>query len=48
MPAEWQKGFDDLDQPRRARRIGDFIAGMTDRFARQEHARLFDTTPALR
>jgi dGTPase len=48
MPAEWRKGFDELDMGRRARRIGDFIAGMTDRFARQEHARLFDTTPALR
>jgi dGTPase len=48
LPAEWRAGFDDLDEARRARRIGDFIAGMTDRFARQEHARLFDTTPALR
>jgi dGTPase len=31
-----------------ARRIGDFIGGMTDRFALSEHARLFDSTPELR
>ena len=32
----------------RARLIADFIAGMTDRFALEEHARLFDSTPELR
>ena len=32
----------------RARRIGNFIAGMTDRFALIEHQRLFDSTPDLR
>jgi dGTPase len=32
----------------RARRIGNFIAGMTDRFAITEHIRLFDSTPELR
>ena len=32
----------------RARRIADFIAGMTDRFALIEHRRLFDSTPDLR
>ena len=32
----------------RARRVGDFIAGMTDRFAMTEHSRLFDSTPELR
>jgi dGTPase len=31
-----------------ARGIGDFIAGMTDRFALDEHRRLFDSTPDLR
>ena len=30
------------------RRIGDFIAGMTDRYALIEHARLFPNTPELR
>jgi dGTPase len=32
----------------KARRIGNFIAGMTDRFAITEHRRLFDSTPDLR
>jgi len=31
----------------RTRAIGDFIAGMTDRFAIAEHRRLFDLTPDL-
>jgi dGTPase len=31
-----------------ARLIGNFIAGMTDRFALTEHQRLFDSTPDLR
>ena len=40
MPAEWQ---DDrlLDEPRRSRHIGDFIAGMTDRYAEKRHAEIF-------
>ncbi|MBN9260729.1 MAG: deoxyguanosinetriphosphate triphosphohydrolase [Hyphomicrobium sp.] len=33
-----------LDPAGRARRIADFIAGMTDRFALAEYARLFDDT----
>jgi dGTPase len=36
------------DDAARARQIADFIAGMTDRFALMEHARLFDSTPELR
>jgi dGTP triphosphohydrolase len=35
-------------QPHRARRIADDIAGMTDRYALQEHARYFEQTPELR
>jgi dGTPase len=31
-----------------ARRVGDFIAGMTDRFALTEHGRIFKSTPELR
>jgi dGTPase len=48
LPAEWQEGLAGLDEAARARRIADFIAGMTDRFALAEHARLFDSTPELR
>ena len=43
MPAEWRHGLDD-----RALRIADFIAGMTDRYAMIEHARLIGDTPELR
>ena len=32
----------------RASVVSDFVAGMTDRFAVQRHARLFDATPELR
>ena len=32
----------------RALRVADFIAGMTDRYAMVEHARLFGSTPELR
>ena len=32
----------------RARAVADYIAGMTDRFAIHEHARLFDGSPELR
>jgi dGTPase len=48
LPAEWREGLDRLDEAARARRIADFIAGMTDRFALAEHQRLFDSTPELR
>ncbi len=48
LPAEWTIGFAGLDEASRARRIADFIAGMTDRYALAEHARLFDSTPDLR
>jgi len=48
LPGEWQEGLDGMAEAARARRIADFIAGMTDRFALAEHARLFDSTPELR
>ncbi|MGC1666025.1 MAG: deoxyguanosinetriphosphate triphosphohydrolase, partial [Bradyrhizobium sp.] len=49
MPAEWLPPDSHLEQEAvRARRIGNFIAGMTDRFALTEHQRLFDSTPDLR
>jgi dGTPase len=41
MPAGWGEGLQALDAPWRARQVADFIAGMTDRFALTEHARLF-------
>jgi dGTPase len=48
MPAEWRDGVEREEEGSRARRIGNFIAGMTDRFALTEHQRLFDSTPELR
>jgi dGTPase len=48
LPGEWQEGFASLDETARVRRIADFIAGMTDRYALAEHRRLFDSTPELR
>ena len=48
LPTEWQEGTRELAGGARARRIGNFIAGMTDRFALMEHHRLFDSTPDLR
>jgi len=48
LPAEWREGLAGADEAVHARRIADFIAGMTDRYALAEHARLFDSTPELR
>jgi dGTPase len=48
LPAEWLEGAGSETEGARARRIGNFIAGMTDRFALIEHQRLFDSTPELR
>jgi dGTPase len=45
MPPEWRA---DSGGQRRSRRVCDYIAGMTDRYALDEHARLFDATPLLR
>ena len=48
LPTEWGEGLDITDMSARARRIGDFIAGMTDRYALIEHAKHFKGTPELR
>ena len=48
LPAEWIEGTERESEGERSRRIGNFIAGMTDRFALMEHQRLFDSTPDLR
>ena len=46
LPAEWARGLSARDETK-ARRIADFIAGMTDNFALSEHRRFFDSTPDL-
>jgi dGTPase len=48
LPSEWLAPDDVDTEAERDRRIGNFIAGMTDRFALTEHQRLFDLTPDLR
>lgn len=42
LPPEWQRGCDGAGGLKTARRVCDFIAGMTDKFAIEEHQRLFD------
>src|SRR5690242_13058495 len=48
LPPDWNEGVRVTDVPARARRIADYIAGMTDRYALVEHAKYFKTTPELR
>ena len=43
LPSQWrEKAEAAADQTARARLVADYIAGMTDRFAHDEHRRLFD------
>jgi dGTPase len=46
LPADWAQIVEPGEEG--LRRVADFIAGMTDRYALVEHARLFDSTPELR
>lgn len=48
LPAKWLEEAGRESAHRFARRVCDFISGMTDRFAHNEHRRLFDDTPELR
>jgi dGTPase len=48
LPAGWGEGLSVDDEASRMRRIADYIAGMTDRYALIEHARYFSNTPELR
>jgi dGTPase len=48
LPIEWRHDLDPGDTTALARRVADFIAGMTDRYALIEHGRIFDSTPELR
>jgi len=42
LPPEWQIGCDGAGGVKTARRVCDYIAGMTDKFAIEEHRRLYD------
>jgi dGTPase len=48
LPEAWRPGRGDIDEEGRARRVCDFVAGMTDRFALLEFERLFDAPAELR
>jgi dGTPase len=47
MSGDWPDFADDATPGERARRVSDFVAGMTDTFALSEHRRLFDHTPDI-
>ena len=47
LPEDWQAGMDGPGGMKTARRVADYIAGMTDRFAVEEHRRLFETDTTL-
>jgi dGTPase len=46
LPEDWRDESDKPKSLKTARRVADYIAGMTDRFALDEHSRLFD--PAVK
>jgi dGTPase len=41
LPTQWAQLCDEAGTARTARVVSDYIAGMTDRYALQEHRRLF-------
>lgn len=42
LPHEWRAKVDGADEEKTAQTVADYIGGMTDRFALDEHRRLFD------
>lgn len=48
LPQNWREEAHLAGTPRYARQVCDFIAGMTDRYALEQHKRLFDLDPLFR
>jgi dGTPase len=48
LPEEWREHHPHTDEYHYARQVCDFIAGMTDRYALDQHKRLFDLDPLFR
>jgi dGTPase len=48
LPEDWRETHKVSDPTRYARQVCDFIAGMTDRYALDQHKRLFDLDPLFR
>ena len=42
LPIEWRNRTESPETPKTARVVGDYVAGMTDRYAMSEHAKLFN------
>src|SRR5690606_31157438 len=47
LPENWRCGLEHAGKEGQARRIADFLAGMTDTYALKEYGRLFDRTVQL-
>ena len=47
LPDEWARDLQKQPIAVVARRIADFLSGMTDNYAMRDHARLFDPTSKL-
>ncbi|RFC66574.1 deoxyguanosinetriphosphate triphosphohydrolase [Fulvimarina endophytica] len=47
LPAEWGGALEKMEETKRARRIADYLSGMTDTYAIREHSRLFGPMPHL-
>jgi dGTPase len=47
LPSEWRAAAQTGSEAERARIVADYLAGMTDRFALDEHRRLFDIYAAV-
>lgn len=48
LPAEWRQDHPHADKAHYARQVCDFLAGMTDSYALEQHRRLFDLDPLFR
>ena len=48
LPDDWRETHPRTDENRYARQVCDFIAGMTDRYALEQHKRMFDLDPLFR
>ena len=48
LPVNWQEAAHPAETQLYARQVCDFIAGMTDRYALEQHKRLFDLDPLFR
>jgi dGTPase len=48
LPADWREDHPISDMSNYARQVCDFLAGMTDRYALDQHKRLFDLDPLFR